>query len=342
MTGWCSEGGWTWAVAEAGIDTVSVAYAPEDDVRDAFRALGPQTRRRETDWTCKPPRSEWDGRFLPGYFSGMRLGYYPRARLLVAEGRLSAICAGTSADRRLAPAHLLPQAASRAADVFRALLGTPFESSDFTVRRCDVASEIRFADPEQGRRFLSGCAAGLHIQRLIRVVPMRRDGIEPDGVYWETSRGIGVRVYDAGERHGTDERGHLIRLELQIRRQGRDRSQPEALNAELPDLCRRRFRGWVERAPVVHTTGPEEAVRRVRELAYAGELKLARAARLCGDIAIFADGEDRRFYGERTRIRRLNEIRGLGEHFERWTGRTERSFDLGPPLRALVSAQQTA
>jgi hypothetical protein len=270
---------------------------------------------------------------------GMRLGAYPGSGMLWAEGRLSAMLAGSSDDHSLAPLSSLSSGADRALKAWD-LVGLDLAEASTAVRRLDIAAELCFDDPRNGRAFMRAVAF-LEVPGLKRDVWMHNNEIET--VYHRTpGRGIvRRRIYDKGLELG-DGVGTRIRLETQRRYQGQKQPTLGAMTPQrIANEWQARVEGWGQANKDITVVGLSRAQGAVLDLLAEDRITPRRAERLMGTLALLEIFGPSWWGHERTRQRRRRELRhdlGIVLDFDEKSA----SVPLGAAIRDLIEALETS
>ncbi len=294
------------------MDTVSFAFRPRDEALDRLSYLA---RRRES---VNPLTGEVI-RFNDGPrgsliasrpIGAMRLGAYPGAGMLYAEGRLGALLAGTTEDHSLASTKGLAPGAERAKEAF-AELGLVINSTT-AVRRLDLAGELHFDRPADGLSFLRALA-NLDIPGSKRDIWMKDARVET--IYYRTpKRGqVRLRCYDKGVEAGTHEPGARVRLERQVRYAKAQQQTPEAIQASnLEQLYQGRLAAWTDATTDVVATDLLGAQQAVLERLAADLISARVAERLVGTLVLVEHFGFEWWEKRHTAQRRKRELRELG------------------------------
>lgn len=327
-----------WEVRDAGVDSVTYAFWAGSDVARAL-AFG------RFDWTplagrrITVVREARDAHWLDAHVGGLKLGAYIGAGKLVAEGRLGAICAGSTEATELGAPSLLTLGASRAKAAFTAL---GLVVGNAAVVRVDLAADLLFADRLDGLRFTNAWAAGVRAPGYKQRVTESADGLRVEAVEWTRGASIAARLYDAGTRHGTHPAGVRVRFERQVRFRKSAAKTPE----QLRDSDLRQMHVGLLRRPLalgvkVRVASRARAEEIVWERKRAGELSDAKAERLIGTLGVLANGWAHD-WTPRKRRDRLAELRGLELAVDFSRRAEDDMLDLGPQLHALANTEAWA
>ena len=322
-----------WWVDSVGADTV--VYGCRDSA--AASALRELARLGTTGRAGV--RYVWDRRHLrlASPVRGMVLGGYPSRGLITAEGRLMSMMVGHAAEHRLlSPCHL-PVGADRARE---ALLAAGLEvAGPLVVCRCDLAADLRFADGADGLAFLSACERGLHLPRLKQGVEHAQGEARLESIFWHTPKGrkIHARLYDAGARHGAHRPGEWLRLEVELRWDGKRTPTPMHLAAaDHARLFSERITPWLNAPKPIMVATPGGTIRRIYDAVRHGELELREANKLGARVNALQYGSD--LLKPHDRRRKVRELRGAGFALDH-SGATESpAIDLREPLAAMATA----
>jgi hypothetical protein len=319
-----------WSVDDRGPDTVSYAFRPTDQAAlDAFAALPAHRLTR---------RERGESRWATQYIDGGKLGMFPRDGLLVFEGRLAPLLSGDPGDSRLASPQTLAEGADRARQAFASLGVVLTEGA--LVRRLDLAAEIRFEYPADGLLLLLNFGG---LQLATRKQDRRVERGQTRSVSWKLARGVDLRLYDAGVRHGTDPPGARVRLERQVRWQKAAQLAPESFTERsLAALYLGPLSKLVRAAPTMHVLAPRAAERHIVDLKAAGEISLAVMERLIGMVRVIELGQDSTLWDTETASRRRRELTKAGLSLDDETDEIASGLDVHAILVALAERWATA
>jgi hypothetical protein len=289
-----------WSIGECGVDTVSYAWRPDDRAAlEAFASLPTRNLSR---------RERGSSMWATQVVDGVQVGAFPGHGLLVTEGRLAPMLSGNERDTRLASPDSLALGARRAREVF-AKLGIAL-GAEPVLRRLDLAGEIRFEHPADGLLFMR-TVGGLQLAGHDQGRNASRR--QTRAVSWSRGRNIALRLYDAGDHHGTDPPGARLRLERQVRnRKARQQPAEAFTRAVLADLYVAPMRAVIDAAPVMRVLPPRAAELHLVELSRRGDISLAVAERQLGVIRLLELGLDGSLWDAETASRRHRELRGNG------------------------------
>lgn len=272
----------------AGVDTWSVSWYMESD---SFASHAMERLATEPG-----PRSK----LIPEAICGHRVGWFPGAGLMFAEGHPSeeGLCAPGAlpeAHRRLCEALqdygiVLP--IGRAPRIPRK--GAAVVGGEAGVRRLDLTVDLQFDSAGEGLAALSGIAA-LPLSRTATTIHREVGGRRVETVYLKGPAGKRVlgRVYDKGVESGTAERGRLIRPEDQRRFQRAARVSPQAFTPEaVKGLFQRRFVGLWKATEGVTVASVLPLAQKIARLRDAGKLTQRQAESLAGYLLLDAAEED--------------------------------------------------
>lgn len=288
-----------WRVAAVGIDTASYAWRPDRRALDAFLSL--------PGLVPGVGGSLW----LPEPHAGARIGIWPTRGLLVAEGRLAAMCGCSDPTLRLLPPAALSVGHQR---VVTALSTIGIVVGEGLIRRCDAAGDWAFDNPDDGVALLRAVSA-LSLPRYKRDAWHAPDGTV-ETVYFRT-RGRGetrLRFYDASVCHKRGQRGSWLRVEAPLRWRGAAQPALGALRAEsLQDLHLKLLRPWLHSdvSRIVVARG-SDAKREVEQLCRRGQMEPSVAARFVGFIDAVERGTEKDLGNARTLTRWRKHLRDIG------------------------------
>lgn len=208
-------------VEQAGIDTWSLAW-----------------RVREDDSAARAMRSLASVKIARGFaleesIAGHKIGWFPSANLIFAEGHPAGDRLGAAAD--LAPVALGIEEALHDYGIPVPLNVAPWDRSGSIgfagVRRLDITADLRFPDPAQGLAALAGVGA-MPLPRMKSAAWRGQRGhLETVAFYGYTGKKMLGRWYDKGIESSSAPRGSLIRPEDQRRWGAGSRRGVEELTA---------------------------------------------------------------------------------------------------------------
>jgi hypothetical protein len=301
------------AEARAGVDTWSVCWTLNDG--------SPAHRAIEELATEPGPRSKW----MPEAIEGHRIGYFPAAQLLVAEGHpssdglasavslepsLAAIVRGLHSRGVPVPHWRIKPVVNGFNDVRLPVTG----GSGFAgVRRLDSTVDLRFENPLHGLVALAGVAA-LPLPRTKKKTIRETGGNAIETVYllgYAGKRVLG-RWYDKGIERGAAPRGEWVRPEDQRRFAGGHRPPVEAMarSGYIRDAFVRRFEPLWKASKGVTVGGALELAKRLGRMVDAGEISPTTAKRIAGHLVLDAAGEQKQ--AKRTILADRRDARNLG------------------------------
>ncbi len=302
------------SVAASGLDTVSYALRPDgDDSAEALSRLriGRDLVHDATGEMLRVGPGPAGSVIIAKPLEGMRVGAFPGAGFLWAEGRLGAILAGSPEDHSLAPAAKLVSGALRVRDAL-AHVGLDVGDSLAAMRRVDLAAELRFKRPGDGLSFLRAMAS-------LEVPGVKRDvwfnGSRVETVYWRTPKRGAVRgrLYDKGAESGSDAPGHRLRLERQVRYPKAKQQSPVALSGgDLEALYRGRFEALERGSGDVIATGLSGAQRAILDQVESGAITSRKAERMLGTLVLLDHFGPSWWEKRYTAQRRSRELQDLG------------------------------
>lgn len=297
----------TSAVSAVGVDTVSVAYRSHDpklwervsEIAEAGEVVVKPpswSKRRDPDpgEVVKVSEVAFGSLALDRAIRCAQWRIYPVHRLIYFEGRLGAVAADCATDHKLAsPAHL-PKAAGEASQAFERVTGLAkgaLQDAEQSVRRLDLAAELRFECRSDGLAFLRALSC-LSVPRRKTQVWKRGGRVETVSFHY-LAGGLLLRVYDKGvelKARGcadAEPPGHRIRLERQHRWQRKKQKAPEQIaTADHGAMWLDGFESWCAQAERVSMAAPEEQAEAIIGEVEAGVLTVAEAERLLAASAI--------------------------------------------------------
>jgi hypothetical protein len=345
-------------IADCGIDTVSFCWRPQSEqlwthLREPLQ-LGSDLQGWDPE-TDEFFASSGVARTQPGHvlvneiIGGGRVGYFPGERLIYIEGRLAALNACDANASGLAPPWQLDNTSRLSALAVTQLLypsSICFEKC--TLRRLDLACDVRFTEGAQGSRFLRALGA-LDLPRQKSDV-WRKDG-RTETIYYRTpKRGkVKLRVYDKGVESGSHAPGERVRLEQQLRWTRAKQPDPATIAcSDLGSKWQGQLHAWEDAENVV--VADLDSMQRVILQAVAEkQLPIYQAERLLGTLAMRGRGFGKETFaadGKRHLwARRSRELRALGFVLDEdglGTKREQATLPLGTILRALRQAWPSA
>jgi hypothetical protein len=232
------------------------------------------------------------------------------------EGRLDPLMTGDRESWRLRPASDLRDGEARARAVVEHLAGAPMDGGrgyfdDGELARVDATHEVEFEEQADGLAFLRSIASMRPSARKVDAI-YGVDG-QPQTVYFRTPKRFAVRerIYDKGVESGSHAAGLRVRIEAQrrfpkgraIHRGSLDRVEPGSYYAE-------KLQAYAEADTLA--SGPDQARRQLLASVHAGDVSMRVAARLLGDVAIFAEFGRAAYPDDRMARRRLAALRQHG------------------------------
>ena len=264
--------------------------------------------------------------------NGVKIGAFPQYGLLVTEGRLSPMLSGDVEDRSLASPTSLVAGGERARAAL-ANVGVEIHERP-VVRRIDLAAELHFDDPADGLLVLRAFED-------VRLPPLAQDrrkspNANTEGVAWVSGGRIVLRLYDAGDHHGTDAPGFRLRLERQSHPRKADQQPPESFALQdLSALFLGRLAALTRAMPTIQALPPRQAEIQVLRQARDSGLSLAKAERRLGMIRVSELGQAVPLWGSKVADRH-RELRDAGILLDNSAPRVE-PWDLRPLLDAVAS-----
>jgi hypothetical protein len=304
------ETGTAWAVAGAGLDTVSFSWVDERLALRLAKRAGDPLRDPETgELVLLRPvkRGVITADRVSG--GGWHFGAYPSAGMVFVEGRLAPMLSHDLADRTLVAASRLPEAVAVASARIGSLMSEP--RGPVRVRRADLAADVAFRMPEQGLAALRGLAR-LDVPRY-KLDVWRHDGAQVETIYLRTRGGrVRARIYDKARERG-EEPGSLVRAEYQFQPEGAKRpTVPEFIVSDVSKLWRRAFGAWADSSSSLVAGSLNEVQGEVLRLAREEVVSGRVAERILGTISLLASGTGESVIGLRAVQRRRAELRSLG------------------------------
>lgn len=267
--------------------------------------------------------------------SGGRVGLNLRHYAIRVEGRAMALLSGDENNRELCPAFRLDEVAARAASDIAKRLG--FDSSLFNhaapgLRRLDIASDV-VAEPFYGLTVLRALSGVLFSNQRPTSTWRRQGRVETVAMH-DKSRRIRARVYDKAAESGQLQPGSLLRFERQVRfAKDKQPSITTGTQTDLAEIWKEGFKPWLQlaeglRLNELRAYSVNQASDQILKLAEAGEIKPAKAERLCGALQIRQTRGEQwwsEFVSRDAGYRRMRELRELGIVISP----TEKAIDLG-------------
>jgi hypothetical protein len=265
-------------VEQAGIDTWSPAWRIREGspAERAFASLASVPSKRS--------------RLLPEPIGGYRVGWFPRERLVFAEGHPGGDVLGCPDD--------LPQELERLhASLLDYGLQLPAGLAHWDrpgsiglagVRRLDATCDLRFDTTSEGLAVLTGVAA-MALPRLKQVLHREAGGPRVETVSFHGHAGGKkvARLYDKGVQAGVAARGQLLRPEDQRRwGAGSRRAVEELSTGYVREKFRSRFLPLWKATKGVTVGTPTALATKLGPLLDAGEVTPAAARSMLGYIAL--------------------------------------------------------
>lgn len=279
-------------LSDRGLDTVRFRWREGSEAYERFQ------RRREG-------YQEWGSRGERYVQTELgRLGVFPDG-LTYLEGRASAIATWNKTDHDLLPPDQLLSAEQAAREW--ATHNQAEVSGPATLGRVDLASELRFGDPEEGGAFLHSLAALDVPWCKSRVDGRKGSNVETVSFHGTRGRTIYLRAYDKGVESGSDGPGRRIRVE----RQKRFRKDREPLSVGLNVVDLRKW--YVGREFDKLSDLPSASVADLRGslmAVYERAETVAQAERLAGFLVLGSFLKDE--YRRSSYYSRTAELRSLG------------------------------
>jgi hypothetical protein len=292
--------GTTVKVSDAGVDTVSYCWRPNDDELWQWIRRGldrgvlehPEAPDDAGDAPARLPFRRLRGRMehagplfgSPVALRGVRWFVMPDVRLIYCEGRLVQILQDDRRAEGLGRLAFLPRGALLAALEF-SQVGVPlFPDEPVALRRMDPAVDLSFDDPTRGRAFLQA----LHDADARRHAWTRSGADHGATVEWHDGQGICFRAYDYGVGHGVAAPGGLIRLEAQQRWRKGQQPTPERAGEGFANGA------WDELMTIAQSLPPLgsmlDAVEVINAAHEQGELNSQEATTRLGHVLSFETG----------------------------------------------------
>lgn len=291
-------------VVEVGVDTVSLAWRPDDPqiwefLRQAARAKeltagDPFAMPVAGPGEAAPriglyPEYSNTGRATgayrtKGHIAGVPWTFNCAKRIIYCEGRLICILEDDESAVGL-PAPAMLEHAAFLATFLLAQFGVRLVPDDAVVRRCDITGRVRFPNAKDGR----------DLQRALRDhadESPKSHGTGPvtETVSWTDGRGrIDFTSYDEGVSRETYAPGQMIRLERRHRLdKPRQISVPEFLRQDLGSIWLDTFDRRTAAVPPLGTRDDAQAI--IAQHVSDGKLSLQTSNRLQGSIANLEGG----------------------------------------------------
>ena len=295
-------GGLMVAVRSAGVDTWSPAWRIDPESWAGAQLASMATR---------PTKGRsWQ---LPDAIAGHRVGWFPAAGMLYAEGH--PVADGLATAAQLPEAFLALERALLASDV---PLPPGVASDDFYgdrhpgfigLRRLDTTVDIATDTPAIGAAIMAGVASVLG-QAGVTETWRRRGALQTVYLRGDGGRRVLGRWYDKGAESGSAAPGRLIRPEDQRRWAKGQRRAPEELTAQyVRGLFHRRYASLWRATEGVTVAGPIVLAQKLADAVEAGEITAHHADRVAGYLLMEAVHVPR---AGRTRRRRRSEAAALG------------------------------
>ena len=221
---------------------------------------------------------------------GGAVGYLPRHQLIFIEGRLAALCArDASATGLISPEALDYMPYICALEVSQLLHPYSIFFETPSLRRLDLACDLRFADPAAGLRFTK--ALGALDLPGVKSDAWRKDG-RVETVYFRTPTRakVRLRVYDRGVLTGDAPAGERLRIEAQYRWGGSKRPDPaDIARSDLGRMWQGPLRAWAPADSIV-VAGLTAMENMLLMQADEGNLSCFAAERLLGTLRQRARG----------------------------------------------------
>jgi hypothetical protein len=289
-------------VEQAGVDTWSPAWR----VRE-----GSAAERALTALASVPSKRS---RLLPEAIAGYRVGWFPRERLVFAEGHPGGDALGCP--------DALPAELDRLSTALSDYgLGLTTQPANWDrpgspglvgVRRLDATCDLRFESTSEGLAVLSGVAA-LALPRLKQVLHREAGGprVETVSYHGFTGGKKVARVYDKGVQAGSAPRAQLLRPEDQRRwGAGSRRTVEELSTGYVREKFRSRFLPLWKATKGVTVGSAVVLAEKLAAATDAGELTARQAESLAGYLVLEQAGASR--LPARSRRRRRSFCRDMG------------------------------
>lgn len=251
---------------------------------------------------------------LPEAIAGHRVGWFPVAGLLYAEGH--PVADGLARAAQLPEAFLSLQRALLAADV---PLPPGVACDDFYgdhhpgfvgLRRLDTTVDLVTDNPAVGAAIMAGVGAVLG-EAGVTETWRRRGALQTIYLRGDGGRRVLGRWYDKGAESGSAAPGRLIRPEDQRRWAKGQRRAPDELSARyVRGLFHRRFASLWRATEGVTVAGPIILAQKLAAAVSAGEISAREAESLAGYLLLDSAGSYQA--PGRTRRRRRATAAGLG------------------------------
>jgi hypothetical protein len=261
------------------------------------------------------------------------------------EGRLDPLLTGERDSWGLRPVSDLVAGERRARQLVEHLAGAPMDGGreyfgDGELARVDAAHELEFEDAPDGLTFLRAVAAMRPSMRKADVA-WGVDG-QPQTIYFRTPKRFAVRerIYDKGVESGSHPAGLRVRLEAQ-RRFPKNRAMPRGAlpAADLGRYYAEKLQAYAQTDTLA--AGPDQARRELLAKVHSGQVTMRVAARLLGDVSIFAEFGRAAYPNAKMAQRRLKALRDHGVAIEDVLP-PERSVPVGRLLRESIESWTAA
>lgn len=335
-------------ISDWGVDTVSFCWRPnswklwthlERPLDDGSMLQGWDEETSELLGTSEVFRGAMGSALIKNRIAGGRWGYFPKHEMIYCEGHLASLYSGDDATSGLAPVWKLDNASMLAA--LRAsefLHPHGLLAWDPSIRRLDLACDLRFDDPRLGQVFLRGLSA-LDLPRLKRNVWHEQGEVQT--VYFRTPKRkqVRLRIYDKARESGEGDAGSWVRVEQQFRFTGKQQPEPSVLSREdLSEMWAKPLRVW-EEADDFSSADVGRLQAKVIADIEAGRITAFSGERLIGQIAMRSAGIGRAWWERQEKVhlwaRRERELRDLGIALEATPNDEDGDFPLGLVLRAI-------
>ncbi len=295
-------------VSGVGVDTCSYAWRPRDPelwaMLDWSAANGkvptevalqgwppPQPHKEGEQHQCVPTRR--GGYAIRPSIHSTNFLFWPRHRLVVAEGRLAAMDANDENNHDLAAPELLAPVVKKVARAFE-VVASPgiglLQQAPAAVRRLDLAAELRFADPADGLGVLAAVAQVT--SPGLKTVAWRNQTRTETVSFIAKSGRVVSRLYDKGAEisaRGGDgpDPGLLLRWETQTRWEKAKQRSPQVVTEDDPaTMWLKGFKQCAAEADGLVVSPPSEIERLVLSAAETGDLSVPLAERLVSTLVI--------------------------------------------------------
>jgi hypothetical protein len=233
------------------------------------------------------------------------------------EGRLDPLLTGERDSWGLRAPGDLAVGEQRAREVVEQVAGVPMNGGqehyfcDGELARIDATHEVEFDDQADGLAFLRAVAAMRPSARKVDAV-FGADG-QPETVYFRTPKRFAVRerIYDKGVESGSHAAGLRVRIEAQRRFPKNSAIHHSALGrVEVGGYYAEKLQAYAQVDTLA--AGPDQARRQLLAKVHSEEISMRVAARLLGDVAIFAEFGRSAYPDDRMARRRLAALRQHG------------------------------